>query len=82
MSVINQVLVDLEKRRATPAEFSAVADHVRALPDGERSVHWWWIAGAVAAATATAAIAWTMLARPAAQPVQPAKPVTQPVARL
>jgi MSHA biogenesis protein MshN len=45
MSVINQLLLDLEKRRATGAERSALPSHVRALPEGERAtVHWGWIA--------------------------------------
>jgi MSHA biogenesis protein MshN len=77
MSVINQVLLDLEKRRASPAERGAVPNHVRALPDGESSSHWPWIVGGGAAVAATAAAAaWVVLtgsgpgAAPASQPVQ------------
>jgi len=33
MSVINQVLIDLEKRRASDADRSVLPDHVRALPE-------------------------------------------------
>ena len=63
MSVINQVLLDLEKRRASPSERGMVPDHVRALPDGGRSSHWPWIIGGAAAVLATAAAAaWMVLA--------------------
>ena len=63
MSVINQVLLDLEKRRASPAERSAVPNHVRALPDdGRDALNWgWWVAGSVAAVVVAAA-AWVLLA--------------------
>ena len=44
MSVINQLLVDLEKRRESGAERSVLPDHVRALPDEQRPVQWGWIA--------------------------------------
>lgn len=64
MSVINQVLLDLEKRRASPAERGTVPNHVRALPDSGRSTHWVWIAGAAAAAAATAAAAWMVMGGP------------------
>ena len=73
MSVINQVLIDLERRRASPAERGTVPNHVRALPDGGGSSHWVWIAGAGAAAIATAAAAaWMVLGgtAPANVPVQ------------
>ena len=36
MSVINQVLLDLEKRRASAAERGVLPNHVRALPDSGR----------------------------------------------
>ena len=38
MSVINQLLLDLEKRRASGAERSALPNHVRALPAEQRPV--------------------------------------------
>jgi MSHA biogenesis protein MshN len=84
MSVINQLLLDLEKRRASGAERSMLPDHVRALPNEERPVQWGWIvAGGAAAAVALAAtwlltsgFSWTG-ARPAvAQPVGPAAEAT------
>jgi MSHA biogenesis protein MshN len=61
MSVINQVLLDLEKRRASSAERGAVPNHVRALPDDVRPLPWAWIAGSVGA-IAIALIAWMLLA--------------------
>lgn len=62
MSVINQVLLDLEKRRASPAERGTVPSHVRALPEDSRAaMHWGWVAGGVAAVV-VAAGAWVLLA--------------------
>ena len=73
MSVINQVLLDLEKRRASPAERGAVPNHVRALPDSGHSTHWAWIAGGCAAVVATAAAAWVAFVGPGTGPAnQPA----------
>src|SRR3954471_5261782 len=57
MSVINQVLVELEKRRASVAERGAIPDHVRALPEGERDYPGWWVVAA-GAGLAVAALAW------------------------
>ncbi|HXF66446.1 MAG TPA: hypothetical protein VNK67_07110, partial [Burkholderiales bacterium] len=56
MSVINQVLLDLEKRRASPAERAMLPGHVRALPRSEREVRWGWIAAAALAAAALAGL--------------------------
>lgn len=39
MSVINQMLVDLERRRASGEERNRIPDHVRALPDESHSAH-------------------------------------------
>jgi MSHA biogenesis protein MshN len=61
MSVINQVLLDLEKRRASSAERGAVPNHVRALPDEVHPLPWGWIAGGVGALLAAGA-AWMLLA--------------------
>ena len=55
MSVINQVLLDLEKRRASPAERGAVPNHVRTLPEDVRPVPWAWIAGGLGAVAFVAA---------------------------
>src|SRR5688500_3780326 len=41
MSLINQMLQDLEKRRASSAERGALPDQVRALPPARNSRAWW-----------------------------------------
>ena len=72
MSVINQVLLDLEKRRASPSERGTVPNHVRALPDGGGSSHWPWIVGGGAAVLATAAAAaWVVLTGSGTVPASP-----------
>src|SRR5690349_21088705 len=60
MSVINQVLLDLEKRRASAAERGAMPNHVRTLPDEVRPFPWGWIAGGLGAVAAASA-AWILL---------------------
>ncbi len=64
MSVINQMLVDLERRRASGEERNRIPDHVRALPDEPHAVRGpgLRIAGAVAGVVLTAAGAWWWLA--------------------
>jgi MSHA biogenesis protein MshN len=60
MSVINQLLIDLEKRRVSGPERRALPDHVRAVPESESSWRSWWLgAGALIAATGIAA-AWAV----------------------
>lgn len=44
MSLINQVLLDLEKRRASGTDRSTLPDHVRALPEMRQGSRLWWIA--------------------------------------
>jgi MSHA biogenesis protein MshN len=62
MSVINQLLIDLEKRRASAPERGQLPNHVRALPEREpAAVPWGWIAAAVAAVLAAAAAFWAFL---------------------
>lgn len=39
MSLINQVLQDLEKRHASEPELKSLPPHVRAIPEGPRSAH-------------------------------------------
>lgn len=63
MSVINQVLLDLEKRRASTAERSGMPSHVRALPDSGRHLRWEWIA-AGAVAVLAALVFWMQRAGP------------------
>jgi MSHA biogenesis protein MshN len=61
MSVINQLLLDLEKRRASGAERSVLPNHVRALPNEEPQMQWGWIAGGGAAAVVALGAAWMLL---------------------
>lgn len=60
MSVINQMLVDLERRRASGEERNRIPDHVRALPDEPHAVRGSGlrIAGAVTGVVLAAAGAW------------------------
>jgi MSHA biogenesis protein MshN len=60
MSVINQLLLDLEKRRVSGAERSVLPNHARALPNEEPSPRWGWIAGSGIAVAALGA-AWVLL---------------------
>lgn len=68
MSVINQMLVDLERRRASGEERNRIPDHVRALPDEPHGVRrpgfsaMGLAAGGVAVAVLLAAGAWWWLA--------------------
>lgn len=75
MSVINQLLLDLEKRRASGAERSALPNHVRALPVSERKAPWGWVAAGTVAVTVTLMVSWGLYSgldwtrlRPAASP--------------
>lgn len=61
MSVINQLLLDLERRRASPGELATLPNHVRALPAG-RQVDWGWVGGGAAIACAAIAAGWLVLA--------------------
>ncbi len=72
MSIINQVLLDLDKRHASGAERSALPDHVRALPEARKGSHTWLIAALSALAVAAVA-AWAMLSGFTLQPEK--KPV-------
>jgi MSHA biogenesis protein MshN len=45
MSVINQLLIDLERRRASHAERSLIPNHVRALPQAPARPGTIWLAG-------------------------------------
>lgn len=78
MSVINQMLVDLERRRASGEERNRIPDHVRALPDEPHAVRGPGLrmAGAVAGVVLIAAGAWWWLAgRPAAVTMPAPAPV-------
>lgn len=61
MSVINQVLLELEKRRASAVERGALPSHVRVLPEEERPLNWGWIAVGGIAAVGALAGGWVLL---------------------
>ena len=64
MSVINQVLLDLDRRRAGAAERRGIPSYVRALPDNSPYVRREWIAGGVAVLAAL--VIWMQRAAPEA----------------
>jgi len=82
MSVINQMLVDLERRRASGEERNRIPDHVRVLPDDTQVVHRLpiRIIGAVLGITLIAAGAWWWLAGRSTATLPPGAPaiVTAP----
>jgi MSHA biogenesis protein MshN len=70
MSVINQVLLNLEKRRASPAERGLLPEHVQVPPEGgARAPYWGWIAAGVAFAVAAPA-GWMALTATVAGPTR------------
>lgn len=75
MSVINQVLLNLERRRASPAERGLLPDHVQALPFPGRPSNWGWVAAGVALAVAAPA-GWMALTTTVAEPLR--SPATRP----
>jgi len=75
MSVINQVLQDLDKRRASAAERSGVPSHVRALPDNSRLVRWEWLAAGGVAVLA-ALVFWMQRVGPDAPQASAPAPLT------
>lgn len=90
MSIINQMLQDLEKRRASGEERGALPSQVRVLPRPEAHSMHWWGAGIAVLATAIGASAWyfnrqSAPATPPAETTQtPAPSLNQsaPVSRL
>ncbi len=80
MSVINQMLVDLERRRASGEERNRIPDHVRALPDEPHAAYGpaFRIIGAVAGlALLAAGVWWWQVGRPPA--VTASAPVTSAI---
>jgi len=74
MSVINQVLLNLEKRRASAAERGVLPNHVQVLPESGGAPHWGWVAAGVVVAVAALAAAWISLTGPDAAPARPPTP--------
>ena len=75
MSLINQMLQDLEKRRASGVERGALPDQVRVLPREEARSMPWWLIGISAAAAVIAALAWQLNRQaPSIAPVPVAPP--------
>ncbi len=58
MSIINQMLQDLEKRHASGAERGALPNQVRVLPRAGKSAAPWWAIAVGAALALSAALAW------------------------
>jgi MSHA biogenesis protein MshN len=73
MSVINQVLLNLEKRRASAAERGVLPNHVQVLPDSGRVLHWGWLAAGVVVAVVALA-AWMGRTSTDAVPTRPPAP--------
>lgn len=61
MSLINQMLLDLERRRASAAERGQLPDHVRALPDLGHGARTAWIVAIGGAIVLAAAAVWIAL---------------------
>ncbi|HXV11179.1 MAG TPA: tetratricopeptide repeat protein [Burkholderiales bacterium] len=80
MSVINQVLLNLERRPVTAVERAAIPPHVKALPESPRSRHWGWVAGG-ATFTVAALTGWIALTTTiAGTPGSPAESVSGGIA--
>lgn len=58
MSVINQVLYNLERRSAIPTERGALPTHVHVLPASGHARRWGWVVVSAAFAVAAPAAAW------------------------
>jgi len=81
MSVINQMLIDLERRRASSTERNRIPNHVRALPGGQaetRSLMPVVVIAALILVAALAAVWWWMTRTPAVA----VKPAQVPVAAV
>lgn len=71
MSLINQMLQDLEARRASGAELALVPRYVRALPREAKSRAPWWFAGVGILLGAAGAVAWHFTSTKAADTPAP-----------
>ena len=72
MSLINQMLQDLEKRRASGGERGALPNQVRVLPHKEKPGLSWWLTGMAGAVALMALLGWRLTdshpLRPSAAP--------------
>ena len=68
MSLINQVLQDLEKRRASGSELGALPNQVRVLPLAERSAGAWRTAGIAGLVALTGFFGWQLINNSQSQP--------------
>jgi MSHA biogenesis protein MshN len=75
VSLINQMLQDLEKRRASGAERGALPNQVRALPHEHYRGISWWLMGVAAVVVLIALVAWSISRLPSS-------PVTPSVAQI
>jgi MSHA biogenesis protein MshN len=78
MSLINQMLQDLEKRHASGAERGALPNQVRALPHGDKSSTPWWLLGIAATVMLIALVAWQFNNQPAPSPPAPVAIIAPP----
>ena len=79
MSLINQMLQDLEKRRASGIERSALPDQVRVLPREETHSMPWWLIGIGIAVMLIGLSAWQFNRESASSPAVP--PLAQTAAQ-
>lgn len=79
MSLINQMLLDLEKRRASGADRGVLPDHVRALPE-TRSGSGAWLMAALGGLAAAAFAAWMISSGSGFPGSKQALPVITPLA--
>ena len=71
MSLINQMLQDLEKRRASAQERGPLPSQVRVLPQSEKSSRWPWVTACGALVVAVAAWQWMAARGPAVKTETP-----------
>jgi MSHA biogenesis protein MshN len=71
MSLINQMLQDLETRHASGAERGVLPNQVRVLPRTEKSGTPWWLLGSAVAVALLAALAWQLKNQPVVAPPAP-----------
>lgn len=78
MSLINQMLQDLETRHASGAERGVLPNQVRVLPRTKKSGTPWWLLGSAAAVALLAALAWQLNNQPVFVPPAPVARIAPP----